>query len=75
MSIAPSNVRSISKSKGSGTMECWNKYFGTLENWNNGMMGKKLLFGIKPNIPKFHYSNIPFLILLIPLVSKLSESL
>jgi hypothetical protein len=70
-------------------MECWNKYFGTLEDWNNGMMGKKLLFGIKPNIPKFHYSNIPFLIplfhysaffwhlkfILLSLLSKLSESL
>jgi hypothetical protein len=40
-------------------MEGWNSGRNTLEHWNNGMMGKILLFGIKPNIPKFHYSNIP----------------
>ena len=42
-------------------------------HWNNGMMGKKLLFGLEPNIPKFHYSEITLFIeklfLLSPLFS------
>jgi hypothetical protein len=43
-------------------MEYWNNGRKNLEQWNNGMMGKKLLSGIIPNIPKFHDSNISFLI-------------
>jgi len=40
-------------------MEQWNngKKKKTLEN--NGMKVKKILYGLKSNIPKFFYSTIP----------------
>jgi hypothetical protein len=35
-----------------------------MEYWNGGMMGKEILFGSKPNVPIFQYSNIPVLLFL-----------
>jgi hypothetical protein len=35
---------------------------GMMEHWkNDGMKGKIFFCGLKPNIPKFHYSTIPAL--------------
>jgi len=43
-------------------VEEWNKYFGTLESWKDGMLGKNFFSVLNPvfqnsNIPIFQYSN------------------